>query len=38
MRNKVIRENSKCFNCNHNKLTFLKQHKKFNIEPPNIFH
>ena len=35
MKNKVIREKSRCFNSNH-KSTFLNQHKKVNIEPPKF--
>ena len=36
MRNKVIKEKSTCFNYDH-KLTFLKQHKKVNIELSKSF-
>ena len=38
MRNKVIREKQRCFNCNHNKSNSSKQPKKVNIKPPRIFH
>ena len=36
--NEVIRETLRCFNCNHKKSTFLKQHNKVTIELPRIFH
>ena len=37
MRNKVIREKSRSFNCNSKKLTFLKQHKKLIAIPKTNF-
>ena len=36
IKNKIITEKPRCFNCNQ-KLTFLKRHKKVNIEPPKFF-
>ena len=37
MRKKVIREKSKCFNCNHKKSTFLKQDKKLILNHIEFF-
>ena len=37
MRNKVVREKSRCFNCNQDKSTFIKQHKKVKTETHRVF-
>ena len=33
----LTRQKLRCFNCDHKKSTFLKQHKKVNIGSPKFF-